>query len=330
LSSVRKRSKASVPNSEPLLFISHKHEDAEIADAVGRFVENISGGEVKVFQSSSSKSAGPRAGKPLGQELRNALWNAGVVVLIYTSQDKDWSWCMYECGVAAYPPEPDTKVIVLQCSKDRPEVFLDAVRVVAENEESIKAFAKCFSDKEFFPGLGRPVTNMTETQLLQRATELHQKLQTVYDPPEKWHAWPFLRVQFTEGLIDGLMDADVATHIRQIQEALLTQATVVGEANGALQLFDRRDLPASAKLYDLFGDEHTQSHDECTDWLNVLAAQVAHTIKNQIPGIEWKLMAHKSNFEYGHYPVVSRAKRESGVIELDVYFVRAPVDKSTN
>jgi hypothetical protein len=101
---------------------------------------------------------------------------------------------------------------------DRPEVFLDAVRVVAGNEESIKAFRKCFHDREFFPGLGKPVTNMNETQLVQRAAELHHKLQSAYDPPEKWHAWPFLRVQFAKEIIDGLAYADVETRISKDTE----------------------------------------------------------------------------------------------------------------
>ena len=160
------------PGSEPehpLVFISHRHEDAKIAEAVAQFIEDITSLEpepttppVEVFLSSNSEFVGPRIGKQLSTELRSALWTAEVVILIYTTPDKDWSWCMYECGVAAYPPDPETKVVVLQCSKEYPEVFSDAVRVVANNRETIVSFAQQFLDPKFFPSLGKPASKKSK------------------------------------------------------------------------------------------------------------------------------------------------------------------------
>ncbi len=62
-----------VPKNKPLLFISHKHEDRIIADALRNFVEMNTGGVVEVFQSSSDQAPGPRAGFSLNQELKSAL-----------------------------------------------------------------------------------------------------------------------------------------------------------------------------------------------------------------------------------------------------------------
>jgi hypothetical protein len=72
-------------STKPLLFISHKRCDRKIADLVSGFVRTITGGGVDVYQSSNPDFEGPRVGKDLSKELEEALWRAGIVVLIYTS-----------------------------------------------------------------------------------------------------------------------------------------------------------------------------------------------------------------------------------------------------
>ena len=53
-------------------------------------------------------STGPRAGFSLNQELKNALWQARSFILLYTHSTLDWSYCMFEYGVANNPQTPDT------------------------------------------------------------------------------------------------------------------------------------------------------------------------------------------------------------------------------
>jgi hypothetical protein len=89
--------------TRPLLFISHRHADQPIADVLRKFVTDRSGGRIAVFQSSSAQADNPRVGRELQQELKEHLWEAGVVVLVYTSPEEDWSYCMWECGVATHP-----------------------------------------------------------------------------------------------------------------------------------------------------------------------------------------------------------------------------------
>ena len=146
----------SATGREPTIFISHKHADRSIADAVREFVERKSNREVAVYQSSSGKSQGPELGRPLTNELKNALWKVGIVILIYTSEDQDWHWCMWECGVATNPHSPDTRVIVFQCSPEIPRVFQDQVRVNARNKDDVLKFVREFlTHTHFFPEFGR-------------------------------------------------------------------------------------------------------------------------------------------------------------------------------
>ena len=96
------------------LFISHKHSDTRIAKVVADFVESRTLGQVSVHMSSDPRYKGPRLGKNINQELCTALYNCDVLLLLYTSADEDWSYCMFECGVATDPQSPRTNIIVFQ------------------------------------------------------------------------------------------------------------------------------------------------------------------------------------------------------------------------
>lgn len=88
-------------DEKPVLFISHRHADRAIADTLRKFVQARTSGRISVYQSSSANADGPKHGKNLSQELRQALWRAGAVILIYTNHEQNWSYCMWECRVGA-------------------------------------------------------------------------------------------------------------------------------------------------------------------------------------------------------------------------------------
>jgi hypothetical protein len=80
--------------SRPLLFISHRHADRDIADVARDFVTNRSGNNVVVYQTSSSDAQAPKICRNVNRELTKALWRTDVLVLIYTSKERDWDYCM--------------------------------------------------------------------------------------------------------------------------------------------------------------------------------------------------------------------------------------------
>ena len=222
-------------SQKPLLFISHKHCDTKIAQEIARFVRSVSGGGVDVYVSSDPGFEGPRVGKALNLELKDALWRAGVVILVYTTQDQDWSWCMWECGLAEDPQSPDTKVVVLQCLADEPEVFKGAVRVLAWEKESVQAFAKRFRDPDFFPDRGRAVTALNEGELSDEAAELYQALNQAIprQPPENWSAWPCTRLRLDHEVIDKLKNVAREERVARTREALLTKGAIILSSSGS-------------------------------------------------------------------------------------------------
>lgn len=308
---------------KPLLFISHKHKDTQIADKVATFVRNVTGGGVDVFLSSNPKFEGPRVGKELNAELKSALWRAGVVILVYTSQDEDWSWCMWECGLAEDRDSPATKVVVLQCLEDKPQVFAGTVRVLAWDQESIQALANRFLDPNFFPGLGRSTTGLKESELVAPAKTLHSELAEAIPkkPPENWAAWPFLRLQLARQAIDEVMSVPPPERVAKTKEMLLKHGLVLESSSGLAQLFGRAELPRRTVFGELVDEWSEQQSGRVTDWLDVLARQIVDGSKKQMPGVDrWAhFLHHDGDVDYA--TVVGRIKSEAASMQFDVYFV---------
>ena len=163
-------------NESPLIFISHKHDDTVIAQKLARWITGVTGGHVRVFSSSDASAERPTIGEDLDTELAKNLWRAGIVILLYTYDDHDWSYCAWECGVALNPIEKDTRIVCLQCLDKGPRIQENRVRVVVGDEQSMIDFAKMFGSTEFYPKHDRPLSGMSELLLIEQGQELHKIL----------------------------------------------------------------------------------------------------------------------------------------------------------
>lgn len=166
------------------IFISHRTKDKEIATALRTTLENWGAGQDLVIQQSSDPKSSPvTTGGNLREEIKIALSNADVVMLLYTENDKDWSYCMWECGVATNPRakeqgELDTNIVVLQCLDRIPDVFEDHLWVQV-NDEGINKLTNDFHIREgFFPRHpGAFIPNVTAETLKERSEQLLAKLE---------------------------------------------------------------------------------------------------------------------------------------------------------
>jgi hypothetical protein len=126
-------------SDRPKLFISHKHVDRPIAETIADFLREKSGYSVDIHFSSSPQFQGPRIGRSLTDELRKALWKADALLLVYTTADQDWAYCMWECGVATDPGSTETNIYVFQCGDEVPSPFVDKVRVNASKVDDLSS-----------------------------------------------------------------------------------------------------------------------------------------------------------------------------------------------
>lgn len=311
----------------PLLFISHRHADRAIADVLRKFVTDRSGGRIAVFQSSSAEADNPRVGRELHTELKHHLWRAGVVVLVFTSPEEDWSYCMWECGVATHPASPETKIIVLQCGPQSPSVYSDAVRVTAPDVESVRNFAKDFlTSADFFPNHGEKVApgfaeNGEEVQ--QAAKGLFEALKEVVpsdaDEGDDWATVPFLRLSLTFAEVDAIRELSP----KEGAQAVLEQARVAEIDGEAKRLFGVGRVQSFAPFRNLVDAWRQGRPAASTDWIDELAEQLRVAGHWRLPRFRWQLLNSVDNADHARYaPIVSRVRSvpRQRCHEFDIYF----------
>lgn len=321
---------------EPTVFISHKHSDKSIADVVRHFIEDRSGGRITVFQSSSEDAQAPRLGRNLNQELCTRLWQTGLLLLIYTSPDDNWDYCMWECGVALRPSSPDTRTIVFQCGPQTPKVFADQVRVDARSLANIQQFTnELMTSVDFMVGLDAPLTRFdpNATKIQEAAQELHANLEKVIpaasgdEDVNVWPPYPFIKLQVSSKSALRVKNADSEKRPKIALE--VTRNAVVLEMDSeARRLFGiagwRPDLTVDSLVKSWQG---RYPHAEPI-WLNGVATQVAPAILNQFPTLDWQLMRGVDERDQTLYAPVVNQVREIADHQyvFDVYFNKFELD----
>lgn len=311
---------------EPSLFISHKHADRAIADVIREFVYQRTNREVTVFQSSAADSEAPELGRVLSSELKQALWQTGVVVLVYTTDDQDWQWCMWECGVATKPASPDTRIIVFQCSTQSPRVFQDSVRVNVREREDVLKFVKAFlTDPQFFPGINRAVAPRlapSGEEVRKSADELFVSLGKVIPGSDEaeWPAQPLLQLQLASDIVDKLGAEGGVPAEHAIQVADVTVVSFLDPQ--ARQIFGVADLAPGTTLSGLAMRWSEKAPVRAVDWVRDIEAQVRRAARKEIPAIGWGYLQETDSS--GRYvPLLSRARRVPALrsMQFDVNLV---------
>jgi hypothetical protein len=319
-----------VPHREPSLFISHKHADRKIADVIREFIYQRTNREVTVFQSSAADSEAPELGRVLSAQLKEALWQTGVVVLVYTTEDQDWQWCMWECGVATNPAGPDTRIIVFQCSPQAPRVFQDSVRVNVREREDVLKFVKAFlTDRNFFPDIGRAIAPKLPPagDEVNKATDaLFTALGEVVPKSDvaEWATQPLVQVQLAAEIVEKL-DAeagDPGDH--SIQVADMTVVSFLDPQ--ARRIFGVADLAPGTKLSGLAMRWAEKNPGGELGWVRDIEAQVRRAARNDIPCIGWGYLQDKNTS--GRYtPILSRVRRIPALRSLQFDVNLVPFDE---
>ena len=167
-----------------------------------------------------------------------------MLILIYTSSDQDWSYCMWECGVANDSNSPETNIIVFQCGSDYPAPFNDVLRVNVRNYEDIKGFVKSFlRDKDFFPTIAGAIAPNLRDELVEKAArQLHQDIASVLPPPddglsEEWPTWPYLRIELPRPEVDKMEQASEAERVALSHQLVKNFGVIVDSDSRAAPLF---------------------------------------------------------------------------------------------
>jgi hypothetical protein len=288
---------------QPLLFISHKHVDHELATVVAKFVKNHTGAQVRIHVSSDPDYAGPPAGRVLNQTLRETLWQTEALILVYTSADQSWSYCMWECGVATNAASPDTNIYVLQCGDESPPVYDGSLNVRASEVKSIRRFIdQMFRQPSFFPGREK-LTNYSEKDCDEFALVLHKSLMDVIRRQHRTEyrsPWPSFRLELSDEDVAAIV---AATNVAQVV-AIIHDKGIIGWFHpSAPALFDMAHIQLEASVATLLREGKT------AEWFESCCFQIADFAANRAPVV--RLMPLISGIEE-HTPVVTNLRRAYG------------------
>lgn len=313
----------------PLLFISHKHSDSTIASSIKDWVERWSMGAVNVYLSSSSGNA-PQVGANLNQELMDALFEAQVVTLIYTNSDQDWSYCMWEAGIATDPKKVDTKVIVFQCTKDVPSPFQNRVRVNTHSRTDVEKFVRQFlTEKDFFPHYERAVCKhlLAESpQVSEAAEDLYTRLDAVTpsedpSPTERWPSLAFLQLCLNLNEVEEITAGEPENRTEISQEIFLTKSTVSNSDNVAAGIFGMPNLRKGMFLREVINNWKERGNSKDEGWITLLINQLTSAACWRFPKIEWKLLKGADGKWYA--PILNWVEKQptTNLMYFEVHFI---------
>ena len=315
-----------MPAPDPYVFVSHKHSDAAIATVISNFISKASAGAVKVHNSSNPNFEGPRIGKNLNNELKKALAQAQVVILIFTSEGEDWQYCMWECGVATDPRDetPETKIAVFQVTQDSSRVFHDQV-VFKNDAEDILKFVTQFHRNEGFVVTGEIFApDVPEATLKRRATDLHNDLRKVAPQGvrEERYRWDRFTLRIDP---DAIKRIEKETGDKRIK--LITEEAKVQDAFGeALLHFGYTSEVRNKSLKDLVERWKAGVGAKApTGWIDELSKEMNRAIDAQPADPPSELMASNRVKNWWFYPVVNHAVvMPDGSFEFNIYLYRLP------
>ena len=315
-------------SDKPLFFISHKHTDALTASAVKAWVERWSQKRVAVFQS-SAMGEGLRIGEELNAALFEKLHRASVIFLIYTTADQDWSYCMWECGVSM---GTQTRVIVLQCARDRPLPFSGRVRVELGSDKSVHDFVRDFlTIPDFFHSGEAVAPHFEKTDIEKAAKDFLASVRPTlpdfeWQGSQEWPALPFLRLELDLDEATRIKETDGGERPGRCREAL-EHACIVRMIDWvAASLFGFVQVANERPFASLLKSWREKTPVDNADWIDIMARQMSEAICDQFPPYEWKLMTAVDGRLFT--PMINWVRRiiPERCIQFDFYFL--PMEKA--
>ena len=254
-----------------------------------------------------------------------------LVILIFTSEEADWSWCMWECGVATNPrDERPTEVVVLQCGDSAPKPYGEDVRVDVRSLDSLTGFVKTvLTTTACFPKAGEPLTKFSpeDKRIKEFAAELHAALGKVLATMQLGKAVD--RYAATYFCVE--IDRETVGRLRAPEAGSTTAADLVREKTrivdrrGAEGLFDFHveDGIGLTTLFDQWGRRRGGRVDDTAGapWCDSVVQQIVTVASGRFPVVAWAPFAIEPSKAIIPFVAGSRTVPANGGLQLHLYFV---------
>jgi hypothetical protein len=279
-----------------------------------------------IFQSSDHRS-GAEIGLTLKEELRKALGEAHLVLLIFTDQDADWQFCMWETGVATDPHDatPSTRIAVFQAGMELPRVFNDEV-IFKMTKDDIRRFVHQFhTTKGFYLKDAAHQKDVDSETLEQRASLLFSELKDVIPEGkrEERYRWDNFQLWISPESTKKIKEATAEKRIQLIQ----SEGRVRNPFGSALYHFGYT-TNGNLSLSDLqtrWLRNQEKNPNLPKGWILEICEEIGRAIDSQpaVPPSELMLSCHVQNWWF--YPIVNHARvMPDGSFEFEIYLYRLP------
>jgi hypothetical protein len=261
-----------------------------------------------------------------------SLWKSEVIILVYTGDDHDWSYCMWECGVASHPSSPDTKIIVFKCGSNLPSLFNGQVTVNAHKLDDIQKFTNdLFTSVDFFPNSTTAIWggSPNSPNLVKAASVFFEELQPVLPlekelVSEEWPAYPFLQLQINLQKVEELIQAARNGSLQDAHNIILNESYISDSDKYCSQLFNAMQLESGMILKDLvemWRENFTKSESM---WAEVLCDQILAGARWTFPAPIWEVMEGIGLGEIRFAPMVNRVRKipSKKCMQFDIYFYK--------
>ncbi len=317
-----------------LVFISHRHADKAIASVLNEHLQKWQVSKDQIFQSSDSKG-GANIGGNVNKELTDALSEARLVLLVYTTADADWSYCMWECGVAMDPARgtTSTRVIVFRTTEEEPPVLRDLVSVPIYDKTEVKRFVTDFFQKSgwikekeaFFPKITDKILDDYTDALFEDLERVAPK-----EKEEERRRWDVFTLALDAQTVQKVLETDKSANGKTSWDLIQKQSVVVYDFGEALKHFGYVPQKRGLSLGDLierWSEEMAEEKEDATprEWIDELCTEMLRAIKDRPSKPIWALMRSRHYRGWWFYPIVNHVRvKGDGSMEFDVYMYRLP------
>jgi hypothetical protein len=305
------------------VFISHRFDDKRIADVIHG---NLNRWGLDVYQA-GAPGAGPQVGDSLSDELREVLEDVDLVILVYTFTDEDWSWCMWECGVATHPRQADaTRVVVFRCSKyESPRQFAQQVNVDVTFEGIRDFTTQLHRNEGFFKGRPAHWPRISDQNLEVMSRAFYEELRPVI-PTRKMEERPRWD-RFTLKLEPPADRLNFKTNEDEVVRLIQSELFVTKPFGNALMHFGYANLESGLKLSDLverWTEETRERENVSKDWIKGLCLEIRRAIDAFPAEPSWQGLSSVHFGPASYFPVLNHMRvLPDGTMEFDVYFYAA-------
>jgi hypothetical protein len=319
-----------------LLFISHRHADEPLASVLNLHLQKWQVSRDEIFQSSNAEG-GARFGRQLNKELLLALGEARLVFLIYTIADADWSYCMWECGVATDPMQGDTptRIIVLRTTEDVPPVLKDLASVQATDQREVRKFVQqFFQEKDWVRREGAFNPKVSDQVLDDYATALHADLMkhVPKTKAEERRRWDMFTLMFSSTAVEEILRSHVAheSMSEHTRDLILGRGEVVYDFGQALVHFGYDSATRGLSLSDLFTrwlEDAAKKPQEAAPrrWIEELCHELLRAIRKNPAKPSWAMTTSSLHPGWWFYPIVNHQRiKADGSMEFEIYMYRVP------